>query len=66
MGLRSKSAYTRITSHLKILIGGITVHVQEYQPNVARTGIGARNMNNEEIEIWGDVIKKLNPNAKLR
>ena len=22
--------------------------------------------NNEEIEIWGDVIKKLNPNAKLR
>lgn len=44
----------------------LTVHVQEYQPNVARTGIGARNMNNEEIEIWGDVIKKLNPNVKLR
>lgn len=42
------------------------VHVQEYQKGVDRTGTPARHLNNEEIKIWWNVIKKMNPNAKIR
>ena len=43
-----------------------TVHVQEYKSNMGRKGIPARKMNNEEIKVWGEIIKKLNPNIKLK
>ena len=43
-----------------------TVHVQEYQIDTERKGSHARYLNNDEIETWGEIIKKLNPNTKLR
>lgn len=52
--------------HKSCMKGVVHVHIVQSEGNLHADAKNVRYMNNEEIEKYGPLIKKLNPNAKFR